>query len=181
MEIRSKQEFYNLWRAGVLGNRTQLWSNPLDAFISNVPTIGFREIGKTGGGAWCRVPRCELYKTYDEWRAADRKFIMDDGVPNEHSIMQGEVCRTIRGLESFLAIGQGLEPMRLTMAAGLHKHRGYLETKILLETYMDPASRDDLDALLELYPEATVEFTSFDVCVGNIPGRQTMFWETRNY
>ncbi len=106
---------------------------------------------------------------------------MDDGIPNNHVTMQGEICRTHRGLESYIAVGYGMEPMRITMAKGLHRHRGYAETNYLLNTRMDPSSRDDVDALLELYPDATIEFASFDVCVGNIPGRNTIFWETRNY
>ncbi len=181
MKITSKQQFFDLWRAGVLGNRTQLWDSPLDAFASGVATIGFRQIGTAGGGAWCRVPRSEVLKTALDWQEAGRKFIMDDGVPNERSTIQGEVCRTFRGMESFLAIGHGLPPMRQTIAAGLHRHYGYLQTRVLLGHYMDPSSRDDLEALLELYPDATVEFTCFDVNVGNIPGRNTMIWETRDY
>ncbi len=84
-------------------------------------------------------------------------------------------------MQGFIAVGFGLPPMRITMAAGLHRHCGYLQTKVLLDRYMDPASRDDVDALLERYPDATIEFTCFTVNVGNIPGRNTMMWEVRNY
>jgi hypothetical protein len=105
---------------------------------------------------------------------------MDDGAPDDKCTLQGEVCRTIRGLESYLEVGGGL-PMRQAMAAGHMKHRGYLETKVLLERYMDASSRDDLDALLELYPDHTVEFSCFSVDVGVFPNRNTLFWETRLY
>ena len=71
--------------------------------------------------------------------------------------------------------------MRETMKRGWHHHRGYLETKVLLDRYLDPSSRDDLDALLELYPDATIELTAFDIDTGVIPGRNTIFWEVRDY
>lgn len=181
MMITSKHQFFELWKAGVLGNRTQLWTDPEDAYASMVPEIGFREIGKAGGGAWEKVKREDVFRTANMWTALGRKFIMDDGAPNHRSTMQGEVCRTVRGLESFLAVGYGLPPMRQSIAAGLHRSYGYVETMVLLDRYMDPSSRDDLNMLLELYPEATVELSCFDVQVGNIPGRQVMFWEVRDY
>jgi hypothetical protein len=180
MEIRSKQEFYRLWRAGCLGNRTLLW-NALEDVPADIAKVGFREIGKAGGGAWELSERAQAEAVWLKWTLAKRKFIMDGSVPNDHSVMQGEVCRTLRGLESFLAVGQALPPMRETIAAGGHEHRGYLATKVLLDHYMDPSSRDDLDSLLELYPEATVELTCFDIDTGVIPGRNVIFWEVRNY
>lgn len=105
---------------------------------------------------------------------------MDDGAPDHKRTLQGEVCRTERGLQGFLEIGGHL-PMRQAMAAGLMKHYGYLQTKLLLDRYMDPSSRDDLDALLERYPDAAIEFTCFSVNAGVFPNRNCIFWEVRNY
>ncbi len=39
---------------------------------------------------------------------------------------------------------------------------------------------DDLEALLDKYPDHTVEFTVFDRPVGQLK-RQTVIWEVRNY
>lgn len=205
VEITSKRQFYALWEAGVLGNRTFIWHKLEDALASGCPKIGFREIRKSltaGAGAWELAERAQAGEVHDRWKVAGRQFIMDGSVPNDHSTLQGEVCRTFRGLESFLCeraevaadirlknacgawlkeLEPGLPPMRQTMRDGWHQHRGYAATHALLERYMDPSSRDDLDMLLELYPEATVEFTCFDIDTGMIPNRNTIFWETRNY
>lgn len=202
MIIRSKKEFFDLWKAGVLGNRTLL-SEDLDEALSwNTKHIGFREIGKAGGGKWELATRDDAPKVFAQWKSEYRQFIMDGGVPNDKSTMQGEVCRTELGLQSFLCVRDelmqryyveafdgtelvlalpGLPPMRRTIAAGWHRHRHYLETRMLLARYMDPSSRDDLDMLLEQYPDATVEFTCFSVNVGVFPHRNTIFWEVRNY
>lgn len=169
-----------MWEQGLLGNRTSLWRDPQMAYDSGAPEIGFREVGKSGGGAWERGPRVQVFEIAERWRAAGRRFVMDDGAPDEKRTLQGEVCRTARGLESFLEVGGGL-PMRQAIAAGYMKPRGYLATKVLLDIYMDPSSRDDLDQLLELFPEATVEFSCFSVDVGVFPNRNVLFWEVRNY
>lgn len=199
--ITSKRQFFELWEAGVLGNRTRLWRSLNDALASGSPKIGFREIrpaGSTGAGAWTLLTQADhvpfvareslrhsferrVTEMYHEWKAAGRNFIMDDSVPNDKSTMQGEVCRTYRGLQSFFAVGRGLPPMRITMAQGLHRHRDGAETNVLLDRYMDPSSRDDLRDLLDLYPDAAVELTCFSVNVGNLPHRNTIFWEVRNY
>jgi hypothetical protein len=188
MQIRSKRQFFALWEAGLLGNRTSIWRDPQEAYRvafeqRNLVDVGFREIrkaGSTGAGAWCKATRGAFWETVHVWRALGRQFIMDDGVPNEKQTLMGEIVRTERGLEGFITLATPL-PMRPAMAAGLMKHRSYLETRLLLEQYMDPSSRDDLDSILEMYPDHVVEFSCFSVNVGIFPRRNTMFWEVRNY
>ena len=178
MQIESKRKFFRLWREGMLGNRTQLWDDPFVAFNAGCAEYGFREHGKLGGGAWERVPQSQFWQTYHRWKEAKRVFSMDDVVPDEAQTIQGEVCRTYRGLEGY--IGASHLPMRKAAAAGLLTHRSPCATFVILNTYMDPPSRDDLDALLELYPDAAIEFTCFTRQVGWLR-RNTMFWEVRNY
>jgi hypothetical protein len=177
-----------MWEQGLLGNRTRLWRSPWDAFYWGsqqgkgklLPEIGFREIGKSGGGKWEKVPWNAVLRTATQWKEEGRNFIMDDGAPDWCRTLQGEICRTFRGLEGYLDTTAKL-PMRAAMAAGHMRPCGYLTCLVLLDRYMDASSRDDLDALLELFPDATVEFSCFGIDVGIFPGRNTLFWETRNY
>lgn len=180
MIIRNKAEFFRLWEAGVLGNRTNLWRDPQEAYDSGVVQIGFRQIGATGGGAWERVDREQVFECANRWRRAGRNFIMDDGCPDDKRTLQGEVCRTYKGLEGFLDV-KGLLSMRQAIAAGHMRHCSPTLVRALLNKFMDPSSHDDLDALLDLFPDAAIEFTCFSVNVGVFPGRNTLFWETRNY
>lgn len=180
MIVRNKAEFFRLWEAGVLGNRTNIWHAPQDAYDSRASQIGFRQVGSSGGGAWERVEREQVFECAERWCKAGRKFIMDDGCPDDKRTFQGEVVRTERGLEGFLDV-KAVLPMRQAIAQGYMRHTTPAVTHALLAKFMDPSSRDDLDALLELYPDACVEFTCFSVNVGIFPGRNTLFWETRNY
>lgn len=180
MQIRNKAEFFKLWKEGVLGNRTNLWEDPYDAFASEAKEIGFREIGKTGGGHWEKVPKDEVFITARRWQKAGRIFLMDDGCPDWCRTIQGEICETYRGIQGFLdTVGQ--LPMRPAMAAGHMKHYNELDTRLLVRKHMDPSSQDDLWDLLEKYPDATIEFSCFGVNVGVFPRRNTIFWEVRNY
>ena len=177
MQVTSKVQFFHMWEQGLLGNRTRLWRDPQEAFDSGTPNIGFREL-RAGGGRWEKTERSRFWETVARWRGLN--FIMDDGAPDYCRTLQGEVCRTFRGLEGYLDTIGGL-PMRLAMAAGHMRHCSYATVNALLEKFMDPSSRDDLDALLELFPDATVEFSCFSINVGVFPGRNTLFWEVRDY
>ena len=191
MKIRNKAEFFDLWEKGVLGNRTRLWRDPHDAYVWGseqsckntsgiwLPEIGFREIGKSGGGAWTKVPWACVPSTSSMWESLGRKFIMDDGAPDNKRTLCGEIARTYRGLEGTLGVVQ--MPMREAMKKGLLLPRTGATVLALLDKYMDPSSRDDLNDLLDLYPDATVELSCFTVDVGVIPGRNTIFWEVRDY
>lgn len=187
MKIPSKTQFFSLWEAGVLGNRTRIWRDPHQAFIEGfghlrLNSIGFREIrrpGTVGAGAWTKAYYHDFWQIVQEWHKAGRNFIMDDGAPDQYRTLQGELCRTYEGMKGYLSVGSKL-PMRPDMAAGNMRDYSYLATLSLLNRYMDPSSRDDVDILFELYPDAAIEFTCFTVPCG-IFRRNTIFWETRDY
>lgn len=172
--------FFALWEAGMLGNRTHLWRDPKAAFLSGFPNIGFREIGKPGGkGAWERVPRERVFDTYDVWSGLRRNFVMDSGAPDHKQTLLGEIVRTTRGLEGYMGVAK--VPMRVAIDLGLLSPRTGATVKWLLRRYADPASQDDIDALLDLYDGHVVEFACFETNVGVIPGRNTLIWEVRKY
>jgi len=177
--ITCKAQFFQAWEQGLLGNRTQLWRDPASAYAYGVPEIGFRQIGQAGGGAWEKVPREQVFATADLWRALGRRFVMDDAAPNHLTTLCGEVGRTVRGLEGFLGV-TGCS-IREAAQRGLLKPYTGAAVLVLLDTYMDPSSRDDLEELLTLFPDHVVEFSCFGVNVGVFPNRNCIFWECRRY
>jgi hypothetical protein len=181
MRIGSKAEFYRLWTAGCLGNKPRTWRELQPALDAHLFTYGIREIGKAGGGKFELVAGgVHLEEAIGRWIKEGRTWIIDDGAPNHLSQLQGEICCTTRGLEGYLAVRSGVS-MREAMARGLLLPRNGIVTRILLRHFCDAASLDDIDLLLEMYPDATIELCTYSVNVGCIPGRNTIIWEVRDY
>jgi len=183
MKIRTKAEFFKLWEAGVLGNKLRTWRQWDDAVFEGDTRgmFGFREIGKAGGGKFEIVPYGQIQLTAIRWDAEHRKFIICEAAPDHRGLIQGEVCRLVGGYHGMLGFVRNGKRMRDSIRDGDLKVVSGAQVTDLLNRFMDPASRDDLDALLDLYPDATVEFTCYEIPVGCIPGRSTIFWEVRNY
>lgn len=185
MKISSKREFFEKWHQGILGNRTRLTQDPQIAWMWEAKDYGFRMSPRgVGGGAWAGVPRCLFWDTVMEWdyQYGIKSYHIDNRVPDEKQTLQGEICRLCVPPFGYSGtIGATKLPMRVAMANRLLIPRSAAETIVLINTFMDPSSRDDVDAIFDLFPEATIEFTCFSCDVGNIPGRNTMFWEVRNY
>lgn len=185
MRITSKAEFFALWEAGALGNRNALFHNAKDAWRSGYPLLGFRELrrGGAGAGKWQRVTRDAVYATAAQWDEEGRRYLIDSGTypcTDTNITLQGEVCRTVRGWEGYMGLCPGYA-MRPAMAAGLMKPYQGPAVLALLTRWMDPSSMEDVRELLDMYPDATIEFTCFDRDTGVIPGRNTLIWEVRDY
>lgn len=181
MRIGSKPEFFRLWNAGVLGFKLRTWDDPKAALAeaNRPPIVGLRQVGIAGGGRLTITPIDGLMGAVRQWTDDGLKFVICEAAPDEHGTLQGETCRTIRGWEGTMGLSNGLR-MREAMAKGLLVPRSPAVTRFLLREYMSPASLDDLDAILDLYPDATVEFT----CYGEHDfgrGRNAIFWEVRDY
>jgi len=181
MEVGSKRKFYELWHAGVLGNRPATWRSVEEAVRSGHTRFGIREVGKTGGGKFQIVYGTDaLIEEMRRWRLENRAFSIDGGVLNETVLLQGEMCRTTRGLEGMFAVRSGTD-IREAFRRGLFKPKRGLEVYALLQHFMDPSSRDDIDAIWDLFPESVIEFACFPENVGVLPHRNTIIWEVRNY
>lgn len=180
MEITTKAEFFRLWTAGALGFRLRTWEHPEEAIASGVPLVGFRQIGVSGGGKFEMATNDQIVGVATRWDGEGRQYMVCEAAPDDHGTLQGEVCRTIRGWEGLLGPVVDGRRMRDSIRDGHLKSRTAIEVVVLLNSYMSAPSRDDLEALLDLYPDATVEFT----CYGEHDfghGRNTIFWEVRNY
>lgn len=165
---------------GCLGNTLRNWRHYVEAYDSGVPIFGLREIGVAGGGSHIVIPRNELITTAADWVCFGRRFIVDEAAPDTDVVLQGEICRTFRGWEGLLGLRTG-HRMRESARLGLFHHYSGVTVKVLLDEFLDPSSRDDIDALLDLYPEATIELASYPYTLGKIPGRNTVIWEVRCY
>ena len=103
-------------------------------------------------------------------------------MPDDHLLIQGEV-RLLEGWQPHalhLWYATLKKPMNIALAEDSRFAFG-VQVHDLLKPRMSPSSYSDLDALIELYPTSTIEFSTYDIGVGNIPGRNTVIWEVRDY
>lgn len=182
VQIQNKSEFYRLWTAGVLGNATRIWHGPscvTRAIDSGAIAVGFREIGKAGGGHFEIVPRELINETAHKWclrYCVD--FTLSEAAPDHLATLQGEVCQTVTGWEAHLGLATG---QRMREASKTWKRFTGVSVVIILNQFMDPSSRDSIDELFSLYPDAVIEFACYSRDIGTIPNRNTIIWEVRNY
>lgn len=178
--ITSKRQFYRLWKNNLLGNRPIVFKSVAEATTYKGPYVGIRQIGVAGGGAFEIVPPHMIMSIARKWTNLGREYVIDGAVPNHRCNLLGEVTQTFMGWEGYLAIRPEL-PMRMAMAEKLLKPYRGLKVKLLLEHFMDESSWEDFQELLEIYPGHTIEFGCYDVQVGVLPNRNTIFWECRLY
>jgi hypothetical protein len=180
MQIKTKAQFYALWEAGRLGNKLRTWRDPAEAYSSGVPLVGFREVGKAGGGKFSMAKREDIVATAHDWRMDGRQFMICEAAPDHRGTVQGEVCEMPGlGLVGMLGLSKGLR-MRDAIAQGLLVPRGLAATRLIVRRYMDEGSQAELDRLLADYPGAAVEFTCYEIPVGE-RDLNTIFWEVRHY
>lgn len=179
MTINSKREFYRLWKAGRLGNKPQTFTTIEEAVASTCSHIGFREVG-VPGGRFDLVRREEATNIAADWTKKGQVYSLDGSVGPQSVVFQGELLRSHKGLEGFFAIEPRMT-MRASLNARLHKHMDGARLACLLRHYLDASSYDDVMILLETYPDSVIELSVFDHWVGEIPRRNTIIWEVRNY
>jgi hypothetical protein len=179
MTVDSKREFYRLYFAGAFGNALRTWPS-LGALMASGyrGTVTIREAGRAGGG-FCRygVPVGEVHRVLLEARVHCSLVTFNESAPDNRLVAQGEVARLVGGLA--LRYSTAKAPMREAMLRA-RDVRGS-EAVAVLRSALTESSYEDLDALLDTYPDAVVEFGAYGCLVGGIPGRNTVIWEVRNY
>lgn len=181
--VKSKAEMYPLYEAGKFGNKLESWSSVDEYLSSGSPkSVGLRYKGQTGG-LWFQsyLKPTEVRAVADRWLTEGAKeslIVVSEAAPDEYIIAQGEVCRYLWGLE--LRYSTVKTAMRKALATEQHHARG-LRAKMLLESWMSPGSLNDLNELLDTYPDAVIEFSTFSIELGSCPHRNTLIWEVRNY
>lgn len=174
MIITCKEDSLALLVKGALGNRLATW-NTREVFMREAPRESHYSV---------RLPKRDQPAIYNQtyMQVVDRwvwqNLIVNESAPDHQLVMQGEVCESPYGLELRYSTECGLK-MRQAMRAS-RRARG-LQAHMLLRSVLWPSDLEDLRALFDQYPGAVVEFSSYEVSVGEIPGRNTLFWEVRHF
>lgn len=173
--IRTKKQFYRLWSAGLLGNRLRCWDSA--AALGRAGFGGRVAVRSSVAGGPCRygltVP--EALEAGKGWPC---KPYFNEMAPDDNLRLQGEVAREVGGLCLTYSTTPGL---RMREALKTAKTARGVAAHAILGAYLWPASRDDLDALWDLYPDSVIEFSAYGCAVGDQRNRNTLIWEVRDY
>jgi hypothetical protein len=127
------------------------------------------------------VPADKVANRVEEWVAhgvESELITFHESMPDDDLLIQGEVTRNVGGLDLTYSLEPGLS-MRDAMRHAQTASR--LRAHLILNEFLDANSRDDLSLLLELYPDAVIEFGTYGRAVGTLPRRNTVIWEVRDY
>lgn len=147
---------YDHWTGAWVTEITRLW--------------GIQTIGQPGGRWAPDVPTNEVTREIKTWRG---RYVISPMLPDQELIVQGEI------LDDYLFSSTALMPMRQALRE-YPEHREGLVTKIYLQTLLPPDDYEDIVTLQQLYPGHVIEFSTYNVPVGQLK-RRTVTWEVRNY
>lgn len=183
--IPTKSACYRLYESGAFGNKLRTW-NDLSSLMRDDYCGGvvMRYKGAGGGTEYPRygqeIPKAEVADTVQAWvsAGASRESIrFNEAAWDDKLIIQGEVMRSQEHLSLFYS--REKTKMREALKRGLQVEG--LRAMMLLRHALSPASYDDVEALIERYPDAVIEFSAYSHNVGNCRGRNAVIWEVRNY
>lgn len=109
------------------------------------------------------------------WRNPEDWYI-SAMAPHEHTLLQGEVQQSERGLD--LLYTRIKKPMRDALSEQRSQVHGLVAVS-MLKYCLCANSWEWLQYLLEAYPGHVIEFSTFSRFWGTMPRYNTVFWEVR--
>ena len=173
MIISCKSECNTAIQQQLLGNCVRTWKTKEELRGSGYQELlGIRDLRP--GGLF------ESPRTVEQALASERLgCYFSEYLPIELITIQGELYQSERHLTFFYTHIR--EQMRFAFTRGQNYHAYGLHALGLLKTYLSPASYDDIQELVDLYPGHVIEFTCCSKDVGDCRGRNAIIWEVRNY
>lgn len=183
MKILDKQDFYEKWQLGALGNRVRSWTC-LGALIAD----GFngllamrvkRSVGGSGKAVFdiTTEQAKALQQTWLDEGILVSQINYNEAAPDQRLIVQGEIASTTEHLE----LHYSTEKTNMRAAMSSAKSMKGASVVVYLQSVMTPASYEQLHRLLDCYPDSVIEFGVYECCLGSQPGHNWIVWEVRNY
>ncbi len=186
--VRDKKQNYDLWQSGAYGNKLKAWRTINEWRDSGYRgKVALRYLGRSGGGACTynlhpKEVDAEVSKWVERGLQVER-MMLNEMADGNSTVLQGEyfsgVMHAAAKPESFF-FSLASVPMRLALKSA-PQHTNGLRARLLLRHFMTPSSHADFVALLDQYPEHVVEVSVFERCLGDLPQRNALVWEVRQY
>lgn len=183
MNISNKTQSMRLFTNGCFGNKLKIWHS-FEELKNNPPSQNVVVMRYKGlGNGFCQydVNIKDVEKVMKNWmsKGAERnKIFFNETADDTKLLIQGEIMELPEGL--YMIYSTLKEKMRTAIAKDPHHCIG-LKVKMMLQYYLFPSSYEDLMILLEEYPNHAVEFSAWNMCVGDNQNRNAIVWEVRDY
>lgn len=182
--VLTKADFVRRYQQGEFGNRALTWDS-LEVFLQYLKNHMVDKSRRyhlrnrvAAGKTYYNIRADEVQKLWEACEDKDQWYL-SEMAPHRHNIMQGEVTRSVEGMDLTYSTLPNL-PMR--EALNMRSHRATKLTAVMLiNAALNDKSLEWLRYLLDEYPDHIIEFSAFDVCWGVLPGYNTVFWEVRKY
>jgi len=181
--IDSKKKSYLLYENGLFGNKVLTWNSLQEIKESgwkNKICIRSRK-GIARGKTRFDIPLEEADKNVKEMVEEGMKIeelFFNQSMPNESLTLQGEITLTEKGI--YLLYTLVKKPMNLGLKEQSLHAFGF-KAKAILEHFLSPICLDEVYLLLNFFPDCVIEFSSYSCLIGNLPHRNTVIWEVREY
>lgn len=182
-KVPTKKECYVLFESGSLGNKPKTWSSYKEILAAGWKgKVTMRsKAGMARKNVRYNVALKDIPHEIEEWKKQGMKeehISFNESMPDEHLIIQGEIMRNEKGIYLLYST---LKTQMNTALKEKPEHAIGLKANLLLKENLWPSSLADVEALLELYPNSVIEFSAYEIAVGNLPGRNTVIWEVRDF
>ncbi|VVB82810.1 Uncharacterised protein [uncultured archaeon] len=181
--IAAKKEYHFLSETNFFGNRALTW-NSIDEII-NSGWKGKICICSKKGIERTRTPFAltleETILKIQEFKnegIPEETLIFNQSMPDEHLTIQGEMMRSTENYSLVYSTIQA--PMNLAFKKET-LHATGLKALNLLKGNLCSSSYENMQTIFEMFPDSIIEFSAYDIDVGNILNRNTVIWEVRNY
>ncbi len=169
--LDTKRKFYSAQAKGLTGNALYVWHSVEE----------WRASGYGGPVALRSTTPGGKFMPFITLAAIRRTFVAGQHMicahaPDDYLTIQGEMQRSTSYLDLHYSTVPGLTMREALPKYG--KHTSGLMALHLLRSHADAASYDDLWDLLDTYPGAVIEFSTYPFPVGRC-NRNTIIWEVR--
>jgi len=176
---------------GVYRNKLRSWETLSDYRSSGFGGLVALRAREGGGGQFCVYDLAphHVQPAVDDLvsRGVSSDSIMvNEMVPSESTLIQGEYWnapyqgRDGYPVHCYLLYSRVKHSMRRALALAPETAEG-LRADLLLKDAMTPGSYEDWQELLQKFPDHALEVSVYDICVGDVPGRNALVWEVRRY
>lgn len=183
--ITSKYDYHNQRKTGCFGNELRHWPN-IAALIADDTfngTVTVRSYRPDYRGLQYRLTKYEAQEMVRHERYPDDLYF-NESAPDENLTIQGEFFHGVGSKGGFvdraLQISFIRKPMRRALAECSQHYTG-VASEAILRSYMNDNSWNDFQIIRDEFEDHAIEFSCYNICLGNIPHRNTVIWEVRAY